>query len=283
MSSMKLFLVLILATILNPGLATRSAAIFGTTTSWSNSRAKAAAYAPPAKQIPFIIYKLKDNSTSPGNSRFETEIGRTYGVQTLATASQYVVGTLYQGQMPHYGKDYSEVVVVIESFNQARIGQYPLAVASTVGNNIRLNSDYIQHFNGDVKYEFTGIMYHESTHVWQWNGNGMAPAGLINGIADYMRLKAGWPSVNWGNRGSGNRWDEGYDITAYFLEYCNAIKEGFVPELNGMMKDDYSDDFFVSILGKSVDELWLEYKLAYAIPSPSPAPAPTAMPPSPSY
>jgi hypothetical protein len=37
----------------------------------------------------------------------------------------------------------------------------------------------------------TGVLYHEVTHVWQWNGQGRANGGLIEGIADYVRLKAG--------------------------------------------------------------------------------------------
>ncbi|XP_031378521.1 uncharacterized protein LOC116193919 [Punica granatum] len=202
MSSMKLFLVLILATALNPTMATQSAALFGTTASLSNNKNNATAYAPPANSIPLIIYELIENSTSPGKSQFEKEID-----------------TLYHGQKPQYGKDYSAVIAIIESFNQAHVGQYPHAVASTVGNKIRINSDCIQDFRGDACHEFTGIMNHESTHVWQWNGNGMAPAGLITGIVDYERLKAGCPSTKWVKRGCGSRWDQGYEITAYFLEF----------------------------------------------------------------
>ncbi|KAM3377265.1 hypothetical protein P3S68_009678 [Capsicum galapagoense] len=30
---------------------------------------------------------------------------------------------------------------------------------------------YIQSFSGNVKRFITGVLYHESTHIWQWNGN----------------------------------------------------------------------------------------------------------------
>ncbi|KAF2294614.1 hypothetical protein GH714_013693 [Hevea brasiliensis] len=60
--------------------------------------------------------------------------------------------------------------------------------------------------------------------------------------------------------GKGDRWDQGYDITAKFLEYCNALKNGFVAELNKKMKSAYSDQYFVDLLGKSVDQLWSDYK-----------------------
>lgn len=70
---------------------------------------------------------------------------------------------------------------------------------------------YIQSFSGNVKRFITGVLYHESTHIWQWNGNGQAPGGLIEGIADYVRLKAGYAPSNWVKPGQGDRWDQGYD------------------------------------------------------------------------
>ncbi|KAK4476998.1 hypothetical protein RD792_016200 [Penstemon davidsonii] len=60
--------------------------------------------------------------------------------------------------------------------------------------------------------------------------------------------------------GSGQRWDEGYGVTAWFLIYCDGLKEGFTAELNNKMRYYYSDELFVELLGKSVDELWRDYK-----------------------
>jgi hypothetical protein len=121
----------------------------------------------------------------------------------------------------------------------------------------------------DVKSEFTGIMYRESANVWQSTGRGEAPVGLTNGIADYIRLVAGWPSQDWNvTRGSGSRWNEGNIVTAYFLEYCNTLRPRFVAELNDLMEDHYNDIFFYQLLGRNVDDLWSAYKSAYA-PAPS--------------
>ncbi|KAH0725792.1 hypothetical protein MTR67_003676 [Solanum verrucosum] len=111
--------------------------------------------------------------------------------------------------------------------------------------------------------EITGVLYHEATHVWQWNGNGGAPGGLIEGIADYVRLKAGLGSSHWVKPGQGNRWDQVYDVTAQFLDYCNSLRNGFVAELNKKMRNGYSDHFFVDILGKTVDQLWSDYKAKF--------------------
>ncbi|KAK4848095.1 hypothetical protein QYF36_009242 [Acer negundo] len=77
------------------------------------------------------------------------------------------------------------------------------------------------------------------------NCNGQALGGLIEGIADYM------PS-HWVKAGQGNRWDQGYDITARFLDYCNSLRNGFVAELNKKMKDGCNDSYFVDLLGENV-------------------------------
>jgi len=37
------------------------------------------------------------------------------------------------------------------------------------------------------------VIYHEVAHSWQWFGAAdRVPGGLIEGIADYVRLKAGY-------------------------------------------------------------------------------------------
>ncbi|KAI8532732.1 hypothetical protein RHMOL_Rhmol11G0236400 [Rhododendron molle] len=101
-------------------------------------------------------------------------------------------------------------------------------VAFSSDDKIRVNANYIQGFSGDVRKEITGILYREVVHSWQWNGNGQAPLGLIDGIADFMRLKAGYVPDYWRQPRSGNKWDESYDIMAWFLDYCNGLRNGRV-------------------------------------------------------
>ncbi|KAL2933730.1 BTB/POZ domain-containing protein KCTD18 [Bienertia sinuspersici] len=38
---------------------------------------------------------------------------------------------------------------------------------------------------------------------------------------------------------------------------------GFVAQLNKKMKDGYSYSFFKDLLGKSVDQLWSDYKVTH--------------------
>lgn len=40
-------------------------------------------------------------------------------------------------------------------------------------------------------------MVHEMVHCWQRNAHGTAPGGLIEGIADWVRLKAGLVPPHW--------------------------------------------------------------------------------------
>ncbi|KAI4371976.1 hypothetical protein MLD38_010264 [Melastoma candidum] len=229
-----------------------------------------------------LQYEVVANGTTQGDLRFKREVGMLYATHTLQLASEFALKVL--DSKVRQNKPYKQVKLIVESFAQDIIPEmyYP-SVAITTNNTIRLNSDYIQSFVGNLKDDITGVLYHESTRVWQWTGDGRAPTGLVNRIADYVRLKAGWRSRTWPKRGSGQRWNEGYAITAYFLEYLEVLKEGFVGQLNVMMKYYYTPTYFETLLGKDVDQLWKDYKSVYAAKAPSPAAtaAPKAPPPAP--
>ena len=91
-------------------------------------------------------------------------------------------------------------------------------------------------------------------------GHGTAPSGLIEGIADYVRLRAGFAPPHW-RPGRGKRWDEGYDVTGYFLGWIEERHEGFVRGVNAILRDAHWDEgVFKLITGKSVQDLWNEYQ-----------------------
>lgn len=138
-------------------------------------------------------------------------------------------------------------------------------VAYCDDNEIHFSTNYIADYQGDLKREFSGVIYHEMTHVWQWSGNGSTPSGLIEGIADFVRLKSGYIPSHWVQPGQGDKWDRGYDVTARFLDYCEGLRTGFVAELNKKMRYTYNVDYFVDLVGKTVDQLWSDYKAAYHI------------------
>ncbi|XWS62958.1 hypothetical protein CRYUN_Cryun06bG0055400 [Craigia yunnanensis] len=201
-----------------------------------------------------VEYAVNDNTgNSGGGVRFRNEIGVDYSLQTLGSATDFIWRTFQQNN-PADRKDVQKVTLFIENGD---------GVAFTVNNEIHVNANYLGSYSGDVKREFTGVIYHEMTHIWQWNGNGQTPGGLIEGIADFVRLKANYNPSHWVQPGQGDRWDQGYDVTARFLDYCNSLRNGFVAELNKKMRTGYSANYFVDLLGKTVDQLWSDYKAKY--------------------
>ncbi|KAL9404560.1 hypothetical protein Peur_001532 [Populus x canadensis] len=192
-------------------------------------------------------------SATAGGARFTRDIGVDYSKQTLASATDFIWRTFQQSNAADR-KNVQTVNLFIDVMG---------GVAYATNNEIHVSNDYIGNYSGDVRREITGVLYHEMTHIWQWNGNGQTPGGLIEGIADFVRLKANYAPSHWVQAGQGDRWDQGYDVTAKFLDYCNGLRNGFVAELNKKMKTGYSAQYFVDLLGKTVDQLWKDYKAKY--------------------
>ncbi|KAF5198739.1 Plant basic secretory protein (BSP) family protein [Thalictrum thalictroides] len=201
-----------------------------------------------------VQYKASNTAGStPGGTRFTNEIGIEYSKRTLVAASGFIWRTFRQTRLADR-KDVQLVSMFVDDMD---------GVAYASNNEIHVSARYIASYSGNVKTEITGVLYHEATHIWQWNGMGQAPGGLIEGIADYIRLKAGYAPSHWVKQGGGDKWDQGYDVTARFLEYCSSLRAGFVAELNAKMRTGYSNNFFYDLLGKTVDQLWSDYKAKY--------------------
>lgn len=203
--------------------------------------------------LDFVVTNSAESSD--GGKRFDSEIGRAEAAQIMETASQFIWQTFAQESSTDR-KDVQTVTLSVESLD---------GIANTTPDNdqIHLSAEYVANFQGDLKNAITGVLYHEVTHIWQWFGNG-APSGLTEGIADYVRLTAGFASSQWVKPGGGDRWDQGYDVTAYFLQYCDSVTSGFVAKMNSKLRDGWDLGFFNDITGKSVDELWSDYKAKYA-------------------
>ncbi|XP_059448252.1 uncharacterized protein LOC132179535 [Corylus avellana] len=201
--------------------------------------------------VDYVVTNTAENT--PGGVRFNKKIGSGYSRQTLVSATDFIWRTFQQNNAVNR-KNVQKVSLFIDDMD---------GVAYASNNEIHVSARYINSYSGDVKREITGVLYHEMTHVWQWNGNGLAPGGLIEGIADFVRLKAGYAPSHWVQPGKGDKWDQGYDVTARFLDYCNSLRNGFVAELNKKMRTGYNAHFFVQLLGKSVDQLWRDYKAKY--------------------
>ncbi|KAK4345357.1 hypothetical protein RND71_035533 [Anisodus tanguticus] len=102
-----------------------------------------------------------------------------------------------------------------------------------INNEIRVTARYIENYSGDIKREITGILYHEITHIWQWDRKGQASRGLIVGISEYVRIKAGLaPSCDWVTFGHVDRWDQGVFILIQSqtdIKYWNSTHTIFWP------------------------------------------------------
>lgn len=145
-------------------------------------------------------------------------------------------------------------------------------VAYTTGSDldadhkeIHLSLSYLNHVSTQRNYsartEIFGVVCHELVHCFQWNARGTCNGGLIEGIADWVRLNAGYIPPHW-KREAGKNWDSGYQNTGYFLDWIEKSKgEGSVYRINqALCHDRYKDDtFWKGLFGKSVDGLWDEY------------------------
>jgi hypothetical protein len=137
-------------------------------------------------------------------------------------------------------------------------------IAYTTGSHsakeIHFSLDYIAELGNRTKDEIEGVLTHEVVHCFQYNAKGTAPGGLIEGIADYVRLRAGFTPPHW-TRSGGDKWDAGYQTTGYFLDWIEKrYGQGTVQELNGGMKDkEWDEKMFKEVTGRKVGKLWKMY------------------------
>ncbi|KAK9183984.1 hypothetical protein WN943_024329 [Citrus x changshan-huyou] len=168
-------------------------------------------------------------TTTPGGIRFQNELGDEYTKQRMAAASEFIWRIFHQNT-PAQRINHQKVILFVD--------QESKYIAYVVNNELHIHDDYIQGLKGDIKWDFNGVLFHEMAHIWQ-NGIGKPPGEVIEGIADYVRLKANYIPPH-------------------------GLRNGFVAELNKKIEDGYSDRYFVDLLGKNVDQLWREYKAKFA-------------------
>lgn len=98
-------------------------------------------------------------------------------------------------------------------------------------------------------------------HCYQYNAFGTCPGGLIEGIADWVRLNAELSPPHWKKEATG-KWDAGYQHTGYFLEYLeNRFGSGLVRRLNEKMRIERYEEkqFWTELCGRPVEQLWGDY------------------------
>lgn len=126
-----------------------------------------------------------------------------------------------------------------------------------------------------------GVLQHELVHCFQNNGKGTCPGGLIEGMAgvyschvpdgcltkipylDFVRLQRKFIPPHW-KREPGDKWDAGYQSTAYFLEWLDqTFGEGHVRRLNESLAEAYEESVWTTLTGHTIESLWKKYLHEY--------------------
>ncbi|RFU79843.1 plant basic secretory [Trichoderma arundinaceum] len=142
-------------------------------------------------------------------------------------------------------------------------------VAYTVGsdadNNVKeihFSLSYIAQIDASrIAHEINGVITHELVHCFQYNGHGAAPSGLIEGVADWVRLHCNLSPPHWKQEIKDN-WDAGYQHTAFFLEYLEQrFGHGTVRRVNEKLRvHKYVEEiFWIDLFGQKVKDLFAEY------------------------
>ncbi|RYQ93735.1 hypothetical protein Ahy_B09g099974 [Arachis hypogaea] len=117
---------------------------------------------------------------------FDQEIGAEYAQQTLIAATNFL-DRLF-GLNSNFAA-VNKVSITVENIDGVAF--------TTSDNNIHVSAGYTE--------------------------RARPPSGLVEGMADFVRLRADYAADSWGDVGEGSNWDQGYQVTAYFLDYCENI------------------------------------------------------------
>ncbi|KAI7151904.1 hypothetical protein KC349_g9268 [Hortaea werneckii] len=215
---------------------------------------------PPTRTHHFPSPKLRlhlDDLNHEGTSIFLSNIKAS---EDLPLQIQTVLNLLYTPTCPRPGT--RSVTLILRQYD---------GLAYTTGSDldpdhkeIHLNLSYIQRVGAErARHEVLGIICHELVHCFQWNAQGSCPGGLVEGMADYVRLNAGLAARHWKQEAEGE-WDKGYQHTGFFLQWLEErFGEGTVRRLNGCLRTGGYDEgrmFGECCRGRSVGELWREYR-----------------------
>ena len=211
----------------------------------------------PLPRQPKLLLKINDLADA-GSQEFLTAIN---AAEALQSAVATVVSLLYPSTPAAQFPGTRSVTLVLRA-----LGGVAYTAHKDIDEDhkeIHLSTAYIQKIPSDRKVdEIIGVITHEMVHCWQWSARGTAPPGLIEGVADWVRLKAGLVPPHW-TRERGGKWDAGYQHTGYFLDYLeDSFGEGSVRKVNDSLREGKYDKerFWKALFGESVERLWEKYQ-----------------------
>ncbi|KAH7017316.1 peptidase of plants and bacteria-domain-containing protein [Ilyonectria destructans] len=213
----------------------------------------------PNFTLPKLRVEIRDLS-HPGAKHFLDAVN---AAECLATAAQNVLALLYSSpDCPTTTLPPTRSITLI-------LRDMP-GVAYTTGSDldsdhkeVHFSLGYIDRISPSSRRpeEVTGVITHEFVHCFQRNGFGTCPGGLIEGIADWVRLNCRLSPPHW-KRSADGKWDGGYQHTAYFLDYLERrFGEGTIRRMNEKLRIQRYEEkqFWTELVGRPVEQLWSDY------------------------
>lgn len=215
-----------------------------------------------SKPAIFPLPKLRLELRDLNHEGSQTFLKAVIASKALAESVQSVLSLLY------HSPD-SQTTTVPTTRSVTLILRPMGGVAYTTGSDldddhkeIHFSLDYIHGISKDRKKdEIMGVLTHEMVHCYQYNAFGTCPGGLIEGIADWVRLNADLSPPHWKKEATG-KWDAGYQHTGYFLEYLEQrFGKGTIRRLNEKLRIEkyHEKRFWTELVGRPVEQLWGDY------------------------
>lgn len=199
--------------------------------------------------------------------------------KALEAAYQSILSNLYHAPMKNGQPLFTPSLPETKSVSLIIADFEGVAYTTDVGDGnkkIYISSGYIGHCAclDDPAHEINGVLTHELVHCFQHthppgSDSSQPPGGLTEGIADFVRLRAGLGAAHWKRPSTSadapDRWDAGYENTAYFLDWIENVRgEGTISWMNQRLyTDGYGDqglEFWNYLLGASVEQVYAEYR-----------------------
>jgi hypothetical protein len=126
---------------------------------------------------------------------------------------------------------------------------------ATAGSTVFISTEWVTKHPEDV-----GMVIHELTHAIQAYPK-YDHGWLVEGIADYIRFFHFEPDARLGPIDPARaKYKDGYRTTAAFLNHAQKHNPELVLKLNAALrKNQYKEEMFEELTGKSADALWAEF------------------------
>ncbi|KAB5562832.1 hypothetical protein GE09DRAFT_1172035 [Coniochaeta sp. 2T2.1] len=212
--------------------------------------------------LPCLALEVR-NWSLPGAQRFLSVFNSASVLEELAA---FILETLFGERATT--PEVRSITIIVTSHTYMPTFQclafHSVSDLDNTHHRIEVAESFLQRIPEDrLRDEVTGVILHEMVHCFQSNFD-KAPQGLIEGLADWVRLRRGLDPPHWQDDRKvkpSQSWHTGYQVTAYFLEYLETnYGSGTVAQINALVcSGGYSELRWSAILGNDVDSLWQQY------------------------